>query len=72
MVDRRLCLEEKMDSFFFFFLNYFYKQFNCYQVEERRVFFIINFYNKRGNEDLNYGSPHKGDHSIPLNYKAFG
>ena len=34
-------------------------------------FLIIKFYNKGGNEDLTFGSSHKGDHSIPLNCETF-
>ena len=71
MLDRRLCLEEKMDSFFFFWIIFIIIQLLPSGGVES-FFLIINFYDKWGNEDLNYGSPHKGDHSIPLNYKAFG
>ena len=73
MVDRRLCLEEMMDNFYLFI--YFWISFIIIQLlpsgREGIFFLIIKFYNKCGNEVLNFGSSHKGDHSIPLNYKAF-
>ena len=70
MVDRRLCLEEMMDNFFFW-ISFIIIKLLPSGREGIFFFLIIKFYNKWGNEDLNFGSSYKWGHSIPLNYKTY-